>query len=226
MAGSCRPRLAAVAVALSLCSLLASLNTPAPKALTPRAHGTVATICIELPPAPEALRASIHSQSAPSASRTRVQPIGSTIHPSRPFKSSRPPSILAHNLEFHSVPNLKHATPHCTKSARSTAPHYNTTMASSSFRDSMNSLGWSRHEQTANTNPQNPLLGTLSKLNPFSGEGYVRLPTTEGEGPGAPLPARTRREEDEGWFARKFAPSTNTGPVVRSCRVSKACFAR
>ncbi|KXS98044.1 hypothetical protein AC578_8785 [Pseudocercospora eumusae] len=74
-------------------------------------------------------------------------------------------------------------------------------MASSSFRDSMNSLGWSRREQTANTNPQNPLLGTLSKLNPFSGEGYVRLPTTEGEGPGAPLPARTRREEEEGWFA-------------------------
>ncbi|KXT17726.1 hypothetical protein AC579_3607 [Pseudocercospora musae] len=74
-------------------------------------------------------------------------------------------------------------------------------MASASFRDSMNSLGWSRREQTANTNPQNPLLGTLSKLNPFSGDGYVRLPTTEGEGPGAPLPARTRREEEEGWFA-------------------------
>jgi len=31
----------------------------------------------------------------------------------------------------------------------------------------------------------------------------VQLPTHEGEGPGAPLPARTRREEEEGWFARK-----------------------
>lgn len=67
----------------------------------------------------------------------------------------------------------------------------------------MNSLGWSRREEQANTSQQNPILGTLSKLNPFGSEGYVRLPTTEGEGPGAPLPARTRREEEEGWFARK-----------------------
>lgn len=77
-------------------------------------------------------------------------------------------------------------------------------MASSSFRDSMNSLGWSRREQPANTNKQTPLLGTLQKFNPFSSDGYVQLPTTEGEGPGAPLPARTRREEEEGWFACKF----------------------
>ncbi|KAI5369386.1 Putative vesicle transport protein, Got1/SFT2 [Septoria linicola] len=75
-------------------------------------------------------------------------------------------------------------------------------MASSSFRDSMNSLGWARRaEETANTNKQNPILGSLSKLNPFGSEGYVRLPTTEASGPGAPLPAPTRREEEEGWFA-------------------------
>ncbi|KAK3067701.1 protein transport protein sft2 [Teratosphaeriaceae sp. CCFEE 6253] len=74
-------------------------------------------------------------------------------------------------------------------------------MASSSFRDNMNSLGWSRREQPANTNKPNPILGTLQKLNPFGDEGFVRLPTHEGEGPGAPLPARTRREEEEGWFA-------------------------
>ncbi|KAI7279199.1 SFT2-domain-containing protein [Hortaea werneckii] len=74
-------------------------------------------------------------------------------------------------------------------------------MASSSFRDSMNSLGWSRREQPANTNKQNPLLGSLQKYNPFGGEGNVRLPTAEGEAPGAPLPARSRREEEEGWFA-------------------------
>ena len=74
-------------------------------------------------------------------------------------------------------------------------------MASTSFRDSMSSLGWSRREQPANTNKQTPLLGTLQKYNPFSNEGNVRLPTTEGEAPGAPLPARTRREEEEGWFA-------------------------
>ncbi|RMZ35461.1 hypothetical protein D0859_00422 [Hortaea werneckii] len=74
-------------------------------------------------------------------------------------------------------------------------------MASSSFRDSMNSLGWSRREQPANTNKQNPLLGSLQRYNPFGGEGNVQLPTTEGEAPGAPLPARSRREEEEGWFA-------------------------
>ncbi|RMY50190.1 hypothetical protein D0865_07051 [Hortaea werneckii] len=74
-------------------------------------------------------------------------------------------------------------------------------MASSTFRDSMNSLGWSRREQPANTNKQNPLLGSLQKYNPFGGEGNVRLPTAEGEAPGAPLPARSRREEEEGWFA-------------------------
>lgn len=82
-------------------------------------------------------------------------------------------------------------------------------MASSSFRDSMNSLGWSRrNEQPANTNPPNPIMGTLSKLNPFGGEGYgIRLPTTEGEAPGAPLPQPTRRQEEEGWFARKSLPA-------------------
>jgi len=36
-------------------------------------------------------------------------------------------------------------------------------------------------------------------LNPFGGQGYVQLPTHEA--PGAPLPAPTRREEEEGWFA-------------------------
>jgi len=77
-------------------------------------------------------------------------------------------------------------------------------MASSSFRDSINSLGWSRREQpAANTANPNPILGRLQKLNPFSNEGYVRLPTHEGEAPGAPLPARTRREEEEGWLACK-----------------------
>lgn len=67
----------------------------------------------------------------------------------------------------------------------------------------MNDLGWSRREQPANTQQQNPLLGTLSRYNPFGGESHVQLPTTEGEAPGAPLPARNRREEEEGWFARK-----------------------
>ncbi|KAL1589978.1 hypothetical protein WHR41_01427 [Cladosporium halotolerans] len=74
-------------------------------------------------------------------------------------------------------------------------------MAATSFRDRMNDLGWSRREQPANTQRQSGLLGTLSQYNPFGGESYVQLPTHEGEGPGAPLPARNRREEEEGWFA-------------------------
>ncbi|KAK1828233.1 protein transport protein SFT2 [Podospora conica] len=74
-------------------------------------------------------------------------------------------------------------------------------MASSNFRDSINNLGWSRREADipVNTSRQNGgILSSLQSLNPFGGRGYVQLPTTE---PGAPLPAPTRREEEEGWFA-------------------------
>ncbi|KAI0136274.1 Got1/Sft2-like family-domain-containing protein [Xylariales sp. AK1849] len=73
-------------------------------------------------------------------------------------------------------------------------------MASSSFRESMNSLGWSRRdpEIPVNTNQQSGLLSSIKSLNPFGDRGYVQLPTTEGAG--APLPANSRREEEEGWF--------------------------
>jgi hypothetical protein len=68
-------------------------------------------------------------------------------------------------------------------------------------------MGWSRRDDDipVNTSSQAPLLSTLQSLNPFSSNsrgGYVRLPTQEN--PGAPLPAPTRREEEEGWFARKL----------------------
>jgi hypothetical protein len=80
-------------------------------------------------------------------------------------------------------------------------------MASASFRDSMNSLGWSRREADAPVNTTPPsFLGRIQNLNPFGEGGYVRLPITE-TNPGAPLPAPTRREEEEGWFARKSASS-------------------
>ena len=64
----------------------------------------------------------------------------------------------------------------------------------------MNNLGWSRREPDVpvNTSQQTGLLSSIKSMNPF-GDGYVRLPTTEGAG--APLPARTRREEEEAWFA-------------------------
>lgn len=73
-------------------------------------------------------------------------------------------------------------------------------MASASLRESFNSLGWSRrNDEPINTAPQpTGLLSSIRSLNPFGDTGYVRLPTTEG--PGAPLPAPSRREEEEGWF--------------------------
>ena len=76
-------------------------------------------------------------------------------------------------------------------------------MASTSFRDQMNSLGWSRRDQDipVNTSQQSGLLSSIKSLNPFGDSGYVRLPTTESAG--APLPAPSRREEEEGWFARE-----------------------
>jgi hypothetical protein len=81
-------------------------------------------------------------------------------------------------------------------------------MASASFRDSMTSLGWSRREEEAPVNTSSPsLLGRIQGLNPFGEGGYVRLPITE-TNPGAPLPAPTRREEEEGWFARKSTSSS------------------
>jgi hypothetical protein len=65
----------------------------------------------------------------------------------------------------------------------------------------MNSLGWSRREPDAPVNTAPPsVLDRLSSLNPFGAGGYVRLPISE-TNPGAPLPAPTRREEEEGWFA-------------------------
>ncbi|OLN92880.1 Protein transport protein SFT2 [Colletotrichum chlorophyti] len=72
-------------------------------------------------------------------------------------------------------------------------------MASSSFRDSMNSLGWSRRDQDVpvNTAQQSGLMSTFKSLNPFQNNSYIQLPTTEGAG--APLPAANRREEEEGW---------------------------
>ncbi|RFU71822.1 syntaxin [Trichoderma arundinaceum] len=73
-------------------------------------------------------------------------------------------------------------------------------MASASFRDSINSLGWSRRQDAPITTSQQSsgLLASLQNLNPFQDRGYTVLPTSEG--PGAPLPAPSRREEEEGWF--------------------------
>jgi hypothetical protein len=80
-------------------------------------------------------------------------------------------------------------------------------MANNSFRDSVNSLGWSRRDPDlpvhtgGSSNPT--FLSRLQTYNPFGEGGYVQLPT-HNEGPGAPLPAPNRREEEEGFFACKF----------------------
>ncbi|EPS32089.1 hypothetical protein PDE_07048 [Penicillium oxalicum 114-2] len=78
-------------------------------------------------------------------------------------------------------------------------------MANTSFRDSVNSLGWSRRDpdypvQTNTRGAQAPFLSRLQAFNPFSQGGYVQLPT-HNESVGAPLPAPSRREEEEGFFA-------------------------
>ncbi|EKV15413.1 Golgi traffic protein SFT2, putative [Penicillium digitatum PHI26] len=77
-------------------------------------------------------------------------------------------------------------------------------MANNSFRDSVNSLGWSRRDPdlpvNTGTSSNIPFLSRLQSYNPFGEGGYVQLPT-HNEGPGAPLPAATRREEEEGFFA-------------------------
>lgn len=72
----------------------------------------------------------------------------------------------------------------------------------------MNSLGWARRDTDlpANTNASTSLLGKVSSLNPFGKGGYVQLPTHEA--PGAPLPAPSRREEQEGYFARECSHHT------------------
>lgn len=74
----------------------------------------------------------------------------------------------------------------------------------------MNSLGWSRRaeDEPVNTTQQSGLLSSIKSLNPFGDRGYVRLPTTEGSG--APLPAPSRREEEEGWFACEFIVFVHT----------------
>ncbi len=68
-------------------------------------------------------------------------------------------------------------------------------------------MGWSRRDPDIPVNTAStPILSRLQSLNPFGGEGAVRLPT-HNEAPGAPLPAATRREEEEGFFACESTPS-------------------
>ncbi|EYE92472.1 putative Golgi traffic protein SFT2 [Aspergillus ruber CBS 135680] len=74
-------------------------------------------------------------------------------------------------------------------------------MASTSFRDSVSSLGWSRRDPDlpVRTSNDTSFLSRLQSINPFGGEGHVQLPTHES--PGAPLPAANRRDEEDSILA-------------------------
>ncbi|CAK7564060.1 MAG: Protein transport protein sft2 [Sporothrix epigloea] len=92
-------------------------------------------------------------------------------------------------------------------------------MTSQSFRDSLNSLGWTQRETDVpvSTSQRQSLLSSLQSWNPFGDSGYVRLPTTESSA--APLPAPSRREEEEGWFVlatrpRKFVILWTLGSIL------------
>lgn len=102
-------------------------------------------------------------------------------------------------------PTLSRYQPSVPDNVEEEVTHDRQNMASRSFRESMNSLGWTRRDPDipVRTSSTTPFLSRLQSLNPFSsGEGYVRLPTHEA--PGAPLPAPSRREEEESFFACEF----------------------
>jgi len=106
-------------------------------------------------------------------------------------------------------------------------------MANNTFRDSVNSLGWSRRDPDFPVRTQDTsVFSRLQSLNPFGQGGYVQLPT-HNDASGAPLPAPNRREEQEGYFACKFMLSlplvTHDPTILPSCsmiQVTKCEFLR
>ena len=68
----------------------------------------------------------------------------------------------------------------------------------SAFRNSLNSIGWSRRSADPDLTTAQPSF--LQRLNPFSRQGYIRLPTSTQDLP-AQLPAQTPQQENAAWFA-------------------------
>lgn len=115
-----------------------------------------------------------------------------------------PTSVLLSALDGNHKPRTIGSRCRQSVLSRKKLSFFSTKMATNSFRDSMSSLGWSRRDpEPVTTNSSTPFLSTLQSYNPFSSGGYVSLPTHNGEAPGAPLPAPSRREEEEAFFARK-----------------------
>ncbi|KKA26051.1 hypothetical protein TD95_000333 [Thielaviopsis punctulata] len=68
-------------------------------------------------------------------------------------------------------------------------------MASASFRDSINSLGWSRREPAPIITPapaQGGFLASLQNINPFGSSGYIQLPSEQG----LPPPVQSGRQDE------------------------------
>lgn len=104
-------------------------------------------------------------------------------------------------------------------------------MAADAFRSQMNSLGWTRRDEPVTTNASSPFLARIQSLNPFSDQGYVRLPTSYSDPP-PQLPAQTRQEEDAGYFACELLPlrlcparpvAAGVGAGVRSWSFALGC---
>ena len=68
----------------------------------------------------------------------------------------------------------------------------------SAFRNSLNSIGWSRRTADPDLSTAQPSF--LERINPFRQSGYIRLPTSQQDLP-AQLPAPTARQENAAWFA-------------------------
>jgi Got1/Sft2-like family len=70
--------------------------------------------------------------------------------------------------------------------------------AETSFRNSLNSIGWSRRAADPDVSTAKPSI--LQRINPFGQSGYIRLPTTNQDLP-AQLPAQSSSQENGAWFA-------------------------
>jgi len=68
----------------------------------------------------------------------------------------------------------------------------------STFRNSLNNIGWSRRTADPDVTTAQPSL--LQRINPFNTSGYIRLPTTQQDLP-AQLPAASAQQENAAWFA-------------------------
>jgi len=68
----------------------------------------------------------------------------------------------------------------------------------STFRNSLNNLGWSRRTPDPDLSTAKPSF--FERINPFRESGYIRLPTSQQDLP-PQLPAPSAQQENAAWFA-------------------------